>query len=219
MSIIKRTGRVLALASSLAVIRAAAAHAQAKAELTPFFGSFYAVAKMCSDCLNDGSEIRGRLQNSVAFGGRISYWVSRTVGVEAAGTFTPSRIEISAQDTTGFAFAASAKGNVLMASARLLYQPARTNLHFIVGGGIVRRGGDTWKQQKDSFDVKTTSPAAVIGIGVRATVTPKFALLISAEDHLYSFDPKFGPTGDEANGSKLQSDLLVTIGIPITLSR
>jgi hypothetical protein len=217
-----RIGRILALtgvAALAATVVPSQLHAQAKAELTPFVGSFYALAKMCSDCNNDGSNLRGRLQNSAAVGARLSYWVSNSLGIEASGAFTPSRIEISASDTTGFSLAASAKGNVIIANARLLYRPARTNLHFIIGGGIVKRGGDLWKLAHDSASVKTTSPSGVIGVAVRAAVTPKFALSITAEDHLYSFDPGFGPFSAPSNGKKLQSDLLITIGIPVTLSR
>jgi hypothetical protein len=214
-----RISRLVALmgaAASITAMTARPASAQAKAELTPYVGSFYALSSMCSDCLGDGSNLRGRLQNSAAIGGRFNYWISNSLGIEAAGTFTPSRIEVSAQDTTGFALAASAKGNVLIASGRLLFRPARTNLHFILGGGIVHRGGDLWKEAHDSDNVKITSPAAIIGIAVRAAVTPKFALSIAAEDHLYSFDPQSSLAGTP--GSKLQSDLLVTIGVPIALS-
>jgi hypothetical protein len=215
-----RISRLVVLTGIAALVAAASprlAQAQAKAELTPYFGSFYAISTMCSDCLGDGSNLRGRQQNSAAVGGRISYWISNSLGIEAAGTFTPSRIEVSAQDTTGFALAASAKGNILIAGARLLYRPSRTNLHLILGGGIVHRGGDLWKQAHDSAGVKTTSPTGIIGIAVRAAVTPKFALSIAAEDHIYSFDPKDVLAGNP--GSKLQNDLLITIGVPITLAR
>lgn len=218
---IKRLGRLLVipvvlLGTTLATPRAAGA--QAKLEVTPFLGSFYPLVKMCSDCNNDGSNIRGRLVNSAAFGGRLSYWVSSTIGIEGSFGYTPSRIEVSAEDTTGFVAGFSARGNVLLVSGRVLYRPARTNLHFIVGGGIVRRGGDVWKLAKDSADAKTTSPAGILGLGVRASVTPKFALMISAEANLYSFDPSFGPFSDPGNGSKLQTDLLVSVGIPFALS-
>jgi len=57
---------------------------------------------------------------------------------------------------------------------------------------------------------------------VRASVTPKFALNLSAELNFYSFDPRLAtttsPAPNSSNGSKLQADLLVTIGVPITLS-
>ena len=205
------------LAGSL--VTPSAARAQAKFELTPFVGSFYALGKMCSDCGNDGNNVGGRQVNSAAIGGRLTYWVSRTVGLEASGAYTPSRVEEFATDTTGFALAASAKGTILLASARALFRPARTNLDFIVGAGIVHRGGNEWKLLHDSAGTKVTSVAGVLGVGVRAAVTPKFALQVSAEGNFYSFDPMLGPSSKRSNGSKLQSDFVISIGVPITLSR
>jgi hypothetical protein len=219
---IKRIGRGLMFAgivAGTAAVTPKTARAQGKIELSPFFGSFYPLAKMCTDCLKDGNQIRARLTNSAVFGARLTYAVSSTIGIEAAGAYTKSRFELSAEDTTGFAFAASARGSALLASGRVLFRPARTNLHFTVGAGIVHRGGDQWKTFHDSAGTKLTAVAGILGVGVRAAVTPKFSLLVSAEANLYSFDPKLGPVGDESNGGKLQSDFLVTIGIPITLSR
>src|SRR5258707_352469 len=218
---IKRIGSALVLAGAVfvgSVGLPGAAQGQAKFEFTPFIGSVYALSKMCSDCGNDSNHVRGRLVNSAAIGGRLTYWVSHTVAIEAAAAYTPSRVEESAEDTTGFALAASAKGSVLLASGRVLFRPSRTNLHFIVGTGIVQRGGNEWKLLHDSAGTKVTSVAGILGVGVRAAVTPKFALDISAEGNFYSFDPKLGPSG-AANGSKLQSDFVISIGVPITLSK
>lgn len=207
----------LVLAS--AVVIPGTARAQAKFELTPFLGSFYPLAKMCTDCNKDGSNVRGQQLSSVVLGGRLTYWFSPTMGFEANGAYTPSRIQVSASDTTGFVFGASAKGSMLLMSGRLLFRPARTNLHFIVGAGIVHRGGNVWSTAHDSAGTKTTSPAATLGIGVRAAVTPKFALTVSAEGNFYSFDPMLGPTSDRSNGNKLQSDFVVSVGVPIILSK
>ena len=219
---IRRIRRPVAMAGLLlasAVVTPSAARAQAKFELTPFVGSFYPLAKMCSDCGNNGSNVRGQLLSSAAFGGRLTYWFSPTMGFEASGAYSPSRIQVSAQDTSGFVLGFSAKGNVLLLNGRFLYRPQRTNLHFIIGGGIVRRGGDAWTRQHDSSGTKLTSPAAILGLGVRAAVTPKFALTVSAEGNFYSFDPKLGPSGNDSNGKKLQADFIVSVGVPITLSK
>lgn len=218
----KRIGRTLAIGGLVvtgAVVTPSAARAQAKFELTPFLGSFYPLAKMCSDCNKDGSNVRGQQLSSVVVGGRLTYWFSPTLGFEANGAYAPSRIQVSAQDTTGFVFGASAKGSMLMMGGRLLYRPARTNLHFIIGAGIVHRGGNVWSTAHDSAGTKVTSPAATLGVGVRAAVTPKFALTVSAEGNFYSFDPMLGPSADRSNGSKLQSDFVVTVGVPIILSK
>ncbi len=220
---IKRIGRVLG--AGVAVVGASllaprAAEAQAKAEFTPFLGSYYALANMCTDCNNnnDGTNFTGRQVNSAVFGGRFSYWVSRTVGVELAAAYTPSRLEEREADSTGLATAFSATGNIIMANARVLLRPARTNLHFILGGGMVKRGGDLWKALKTNNGTKLTSIGAVVGMGVRASVTPKFALNVSAEGNFYSFDPTFGVGATSENGKKLQADLIVSVGVPITLS-
>ena len=201
------------------VVSPRAAQAQAKFELTPFVGSFYPLTKMCSDCNKDGSNVRGQQLSAAVLGGRLTYWFSPTMGFEANGAYTASRIQVSAQDTTGFVFGASAKGSMLMLGGRLLYRPARTNLHFIIGGGIVHRGGNVWTTAHDSAGTKTTTPAATLGIGVRAAVTPKFALTVSAEGNFYSFDPMLGPSGNRSNGGKLQSDFIIAVGVPIILSK
>jgi hypothetical protein len=223
---IKRIGRVVAMGAALTTAFLAMpqrARAQAKFEVTPAAGSYYPLANVCTDCNNnnDGSNFVGKQLNSFAVGGSLSYWISNTLGVAAFFGWAPSRVEESEQDTLGLGISAgtSIKGNIILANARLLFRPARTNLHFIVGGGIVKRGGDFWKFIKDNSNAKLTSPAGILGVGVRASVTPKFALNVNAEGYFYSFDPKFGVGTDPSNGSKLQTDLLVTVGVPIAIGR
>ncbi len=230
MSIIKRFGRGLTLAGILAgaaVVVPSAVQAQGKIELTPFLGSYYALAKMCSDCENNGNvdKITAHQVSAAAIGGRLSYWISNTIGVEGAFAYTPSQAEERFQ-VSGFGLAVSGKGRVMQASGRLLFRPQRTNLHFIVGAGIVSRGDTVWKafqfrsDSPDSVGAKLTSVAGILGLGVRASVTPKFALNVSAEVSLYSFDPHLAATSatSSANGGKLQADLLVSVGVPISLS-
>jgi hypothetical protein len=221
---INRICRTLAVTAAVlagAVGLPSGAQAQAKFELTPFVGSFYPLANMCTDCNNnsDGTNYRGNQLNSFIVGGGLSYWLSRTIGVAAVVSWAPSRISEDTAGVLGIRDGTSIKGNILLVNGRLLLRPARTNLHFIVGGGIVKRSGDFWKFIKSNTDVKLTSPAAILGVGVRASVTPKFALNISAEGNFYSFDPHFGVGTDPSNGTKLQSDIVVSIGVPITLSR
>jgi len=231
VSTIKRFGRGLTLAGILAgattVAVPSAVQAQRKLELTPFLGSYYALTKMCSDCENNGStdKISAHQVSAAAIGGRLSYWISNTIGIEGAFAYTPSQAEERFQ-VSGFGLAVSGKGRIIQASGRLLYRPPRTNLHFIVGGGIVSRGDTVWQafqfrsDSPDSVGAKLTSVAGILGMGVRASVTPKFALNVSAEVSLYSFDPHLGATSatSSANGGKLQADLLVSVGVPISLS-
>jgi len=227
---IKRIGRGLTLAGILAGAAAAvpsAAHAQGKIELTPFVGSYYALAKMCSDCENNGNTIKltAHQLSAATIGGRLSYWLSNTMGIEGAFAYTPSQAEERFQ-VSDFGLAASGKGRIIQASGRVLFRPQRTNLHFTVGAGIVSRGDTVWQafqfrdDSPDSIGAKLTSVAGILGVGVRASVTPKFALNVSAELNLYSFDPHLAatPATSSANGGKLQADLLVSVGVPISLS-
>lgn len=225
---IRGTVAIAGLVLAGAVVTPSVARAQAKFEFTPFLGSYYALTKMCSDCNNngDGSNLTSHQVNAAAIGGRLTYWLSRTMGIEGSFTYTPSRVEERA-DSAGFGIAFSGKGRVMLASGRVLFQPERTNLHFIVGAGIVSRGDTVWTAIKtnspDGKGAKLTSVAGILGVGVRASVTPKFALNVSAEAAIYSFDPRFGeqtsPAPNSANGGKLQADLLVSVGVPITLSK
>jgi len=210
-----------------AVTIPSAAGAQAKFELIPFVGSYYPLASMCTDCnrANDNSAYIGKQLSTFAVGGGLSYMLSSTVGITATAAWSPSRVEETQDDTTsalrnlGIRYGTSTKGTIFLATVRALFRPARTNVHFIVGGGIVQRGGDFWKYIKDNNGLKATTPMGVLGVGVRASVTPKFQLDINAEGDFYSFDPHFGTAAVTTDGTKLQTDLLLTVGVPITLHK
>jgi hypothetical protein len=231
VSVIKRMGTGLTFTGIVVAVVAtaipSALHAQAKLELTPFLGSYYALTKLCKDCNNngDGSDLTSKQLSAFAIGGRLSYWVSNTIGIEGAFTYTPSQAEERFQ-VSDFGLAVSGKGRIMQASGRLLFRPQRTNLHFTVGAGIVSRGDSVWQafqfrsDSPDSVGAKLTSVVGILGLGVRASVTPKFALNVAAEVNLYSFDPRLAavPATSSANGGKLQADLLVSVGVPITLA-
>lgn len=216
---IKRIQGAVAIAGLVlasAVVTPGTARAQAKFELTPFFASYYALLTMSNDANGDGSNVKIQQTAASTWGGRLTYWVSPTIGIEGAGAYTKSGLRAFANDTSTGGFSFSVAGNIVTASARMLYRPARTNLHFIIGGGIAHRGGTFWKNEHDQDTTKLTSPMAILGAGVRASVTPKFALNVSLEANLYSFDPDGNAT---AMKSKLNADVLLSIGVPITLSK
>jgi len=192
----------------------AALRAQAKLELTPFFTSYYPLATLTDDFVASffGPGVSVKQLSTAGFGGRLTYWVSRTLGIEAEGSYIPSVPRIfSEKDSVNVASTLS--GSIVTGSARLLYRPSRTNLFLLGGLGIVNRGGDTWQD----ID-QPTAFGGVLGFGVRASVTPKLALYVSAEAFLYSTDPD-GPDFDDFPESKFQQDILVSIGVPITLMR
>src|SRR5216683_2785871 len=99
---IRGTAAIAAAMVAGAIVTPSAARAQAKFELTPFVGSYYPIAKLCSDCNNisDGTNYIGRQLNSFALGGGLSYWVSRTMAIAASFSWSPSRVEETQEDTT-----------------------------------------------------------------------------------------------------------------------
>ena len=201
---------VQGVAAAALVLTTAAqpASAQAKLELTPFFTSFYAVGKV-----NEFTGGYERQTPAAGLGGRLTYWVSPKVGLEASGTSTASGTTLISDDPANPA-GASFKGTLSTVSGRVLYRPSRSNLYLFAGAGSVMRGGDTW----DLFGyTELTDIAGLGGFGVRASVTPKLALLVSAELMVYSLDPD-GPNGTDYE-SRTQTDVYVSIGVPIGLMK
>jgi hypothetical protein len=205
------TGKTVAqglVAAALALAAAGPASAQAKLELTPFFTSFYALAKV-----SEGSGFYEKHVPAAGFGGRLTYWISPTIGIEASGSYNKSGTQVVVDDTLGVG-GASFAGNITTFSGRVLYRPARSNLYLFAGAGSVKRGGDTW----DLFGYTELNDIGGLGgFGVRASITPKLALLVSAELMVYSLDPD-GPDGTDYE-SKSQTDVYVSIGIPIALMK
>ena len=187
----------------------AVAAAQAKLELTPFFTSFYALANV-----DKGSGTHEVHNPAAGFGGRVTYWLTPTIGVEASGAYVGTGTRIVVDDTSLGVGGAAYEGNLTTFSGRVLYRPPRTNLYLFAGAGQIMRGGDTW----DFFGFEELNDvAALAGFGVRASVTPKVSLLVSAELMFYQLDPD-GDSGTFYDSTN-QTDVYVTIGIPIGLMK
>ena len=184
--------------------------AAAQFEFTPFFASYYALTNVDDDA---GGGAKEKQTAAPAVGLRLTYWLGSSIGIEAAGSFAPSGTRFPSDAIGGGG--PSLSGTLITASGRFLYRPARTNLHLFLGGGMVTRGGDTW--DPDLFPqvglTKLTNITGVAGFGVRAAITPKFALNVSVETHVYSFNPDGNNT---AYDSSIQADIYVAIGVPIS---
>ena len=206
------TRRMMFLGIAAGLCAAAPAAAQAKLELTPFFGSYYAVTAMSDDILDDGSNVQAKQIPAPSFGGRLTYWLSSGVGVEAAGSYGLSGVRVFDEASQGAGF--SLNGNLTTVTGRVLYRLPRSNFQILGGGGVLIRSGDAWQGLE-----KLTSPAGVAGFGVRAQVTPKLALDVKVEGYFYSFKPRDPGTGNDAFPTKFQTDAVVSIGIPLGLMR
>ncbi|HWA16631.1 MAG TPA: outer membrane beta-barrel protein [Gemmatimonadales bacterium] len=219
--------RLLALALAGALVPAALA-AQNRFEVTPWVGSYYAVSSFYDDdfdLTNVGgtgtTNIKVSQDNTVMFGIRASVPMSQTIGIEGSFGFARSNVNYVIKDAITddggdplFDASRSDKSNVLIGSVRAVIKPRRSNLNVILGAIVVNHSGDFW--DNDALDGKLTSFGGVVGLGVRANVTPRFSLNIRAEANLYSFDPD---KGDDTEAGffpgKFQQDLVFSIGIPL----
>ncbi len=203
------------LALAVAVVALAAPSllaAQLRTEFTPFVASYYGVTHLGE---GTGGPLAGNAftvdqNNAFAAGARITLPVGGRLAIEGEFTYSASGLSITEKDaiTTGIDGGASQKGNVMFGSIRAVISPRRSNLFLLVGPAIVTRGGDAWKGVKKS-DI--TDFGGVVGLGIRASVTPRFRINFTAESYLYSFN-------GGGTKSKFQSDILVSLGVPIALS-
>jgi hypothetical protein len=201
------------VALSLLALAPGALQAQARFEITPFIASYYALTHLSEQ---DAGPIAGNpftidQNNAVAFGARLSIPMSPRFAVEGEFAYTPSGLSILEEDAFGDGLdgGVSQDGYNMYGSLRAVFTPARSNLFLIAGPALVKKGGDAW-EGIDTGDL--TDFGGVVGFGIRANVTPRFRLNLTAESYLYSFQV-------EGADSKFQSDILVSVGIPIALGR
>lgn len=215
--------RMAVIAGGLAL---AATAAQAQVTLTPFIGSFYGISKYFDadiDLSNFGGSGTARFTseqtNTAAFGLRVGVGIGATLAVEGEFAYLNSDVRFTGKDAfaNGVDLSTNFSGDVLAGSLRLVFKPRRSNLSFFAGPSVVNHSGDAWDFPAND---KLTNVGGVVGASLRAQVSPRFALEITAEGYIYTFDPD--ESDDTDNGffaNKTQADVIVSIGVPFTLSR
>ena len=205
------------LAFLLCLVPAAAA-AQGSVEITPFIGSFYALASV-SEQTNvplpsfggapPGDIVREQADGPM-IGARVSFPLTGVIRAEGAVgfAFSNGRLDQRPRVDPGAGFGVSADAHVYLVSARALVRPRRQNFYGIAGVGLVGRGGEFWEGADQSARV-----AGVVGFGVRAAVSPRLSLNFSAEAFLYSFS--YSSANVPNSDSKFQQDIVVAVGVPI----
>lgn len=209
---------LVCLAAVLAVPPAVAA--QTRFEITPFLASYYTLGNLTEQRSVPLGNLPGTppgdivqdQENAPAFGVRLSYPLSGLLRVEGELAYAPSYARLSQiprvepYPTLG----TRAKASVFMASARAVFRPRRSNFFGTAGLGIVGRSGEFWDDQDAD---PPTRLAGVLGVGVRAAVSPKLTLVFSAETYLYSFSVE--SLNLRESDSRFQSDVLFSVGVPI----
>lgn len=188
----------------------AAAHAQVKLEIAPYFASYYATA-LTARPAPDTTE---RQEAGPGIGLQATYRFNSILGVQGSVTYIWSGIIPKYPPSTGLISNSlqPLPGRITFASVRATVQPRRSNYYLAGGLGYVQRSGEAW--DVPGLDHLTNTMASV-GFGIRARVTPAFAFNIGVDANLYYSDPD----GDALRyyQRRLQRDLLVTIGVPYAL--
>lgn len=187
------------------------AHAQADLEVIPYFATYYALSSLGFNQDPGDQEISVKQGSTPMAGARVRVTITDLFSIEGSVAYGNSPITGLSEDPDLGEIGFALSGNILIANGRLIYRLPRSNLYLLGGGGIVQRGGDFWDLVEDP---QKTSFGGVIGAGVRAAVTPRFALDVALEANLYSTDPDGEGTDFD---SKFQQDFLVVIGVPIPI--
>lgn len=204
---VSRTLRRLALTAALLGAFALPTHGQVTVGLSGFAGGFVPIGD-----LFDEVRLAGRIVSNVGqqpgftLGGRVTVWMSRfAVDAEAGYAFSkvdlPQEIVDLGLDDGAGAFVGSL--NVIYVLHEEPFSPLR--IYVSGGGGIVSRSGAFF----DIFE-GTTDLAGTLGVGLRYGLSRVTQLRFDLRDYISSFAPT---RGTEQFDSKLQNDVVVTIGL------
>lgn len=205
----KHASTILVLAA-LVAFATRPAEGQWKFGLTPSFVSYFPMARLV-----DSVGFTEKQANAPMLGLRATYWIGRQVALEAGAAVTSSKIvtEASGQLLTG-SVTNKDRGTLIFSSLRVVFKPARSNFFGFVGPSLILRRGSAWPVA--SFPDRD-NVGGVIGLGARSEVTSSLSLWVSAEVHLYSADFDGSGISGRYYSRTLQSDVLVTIGVPIAI--
>lgn len=213
-TVLHRTGFVLCASWMVCgLLRPGVSEAQERLAIVPSFASYYAVSR-----IRDVSDRDWESQRAApAVAARLAFRPFSQFGLEAAASYAFSSLIVT-EEAAAQPVDLSRGGNLLHVNGRVAFYPQRSTLKLFAGGGIVRRGGEVWSS--DFLDPETaelTDVTGVVGFSIRAGVTPSFRLDIGVEANLYVSDPD-GPERTRYE-ERFQQDLLLVIGIPLTLAR
>lgn len=203
--------RRLMLTAALLTWLAAPLHGQVQVGLSAFAGGFLPVGELFDELRLAGQLVANVSQDpGPGFGGRVTLWVSRfAIDAEAGYAFSnvdlPSAIVDLGLDNSASAFVGSV--NVLYVIFQAPFSPLR--IYVSGGGGLVSRSGDFF----DIFE-GTTDVAGTLGVGLRFGLGRSTQLRFDVRDYISSFAPT---RRDEEFDSKLQNDLIATIGLEFVL--
>jgi hypothetical protein len=199
------------LTTALVTWLAAPLQGQVQVGLSAFAGGFLPMGELFEELRLAGQLVANVSQDpGLAFGGRVTVWKSR-FGVDAEAGYAFSNVDLPQSiidlglDNNASVFVGSL--NVLYVIYQAPFSPLR--IYVSGGGGLVSRSGDFF----DIFE-GTTDIAGTLGIGIRYGLGRATQLRFDVRDYISSFAPT---RRDEVFDSRLQNDLIATIGLEFVL--
>lgn len=193
-----------------AVLLPAAAGAQSRLDIAPYFASYYPTnyTSYKSQAENE------RQEPGPGVGIATTYRFARSTALQGSVAYVSSGIIPSETAiVNGYPQTAGPRSGALtFASARVLLYPGAST-HFALGPGMVRRSGRAWTGP--GYE-KLTTFTVVSAIGTRVSLRKDWALDVGVDAQFYKGDPD-GPAS--RYDARMQHDFLVTIGVPFTLMR
>lgn len=154
-------------------------------------------------------------------GGRLAVWPTTRIGIEVEAAYVGSNVDVAGILPPDFVADTTISATMFMGSLNVMWAviapPLEPVAFYVSGGaGLVSRGGDFFEGSDDTSDV-----AGVLGLGLRYGLGPGWRIRFDARDYISSFINKDLDAALEAaggTGSKLQNDILLTVGVEFFFS-
>jgi len=157
---------------------------------------------------------RIRHNTAVTVGARLTVWLSRWVGVEAALACAPSSVELSVTSSEDYEASEILDAMLLAATGRALLRfPLPSDvatLHVAGGLGVLNRSGDGY----EGFS-RTNELVAVLGLGMNVRISESLAIRVDLEDYLSSPSLAYGDSQVE---NHFQHSLVIACSLAVSLS-
>ncbi len=177
-------------------------------------GGFAGVFVPTSDFVNQssGDDIRKvSMRTGLVAGARAGVWFTGRLAVELEAAYVNSDMEVFAQEAGSVVSDTLLGSDMFYGSVNLMYSvfdPPLDPISIYVAGGVgfIGRGGNAFEFFSDQADF-----AGTLGLGLRYEVSPIVILRLDLRDYISSFSEQ--TPGAE---SKLQNDLLISLGLDVT---
>ncbi len=211
-----RLAAAVACGVLLALAVPVAAAAQTRFVLSPTIGVYAPMNDLVNSVIN-GEEVVLKQDVGIAVGGRASLFLGRRVSLSATGSYVPSELQATINDS-GFDTSQD-KSNLWFGSARLNFWilPPTSPLYLGVGGGVGLAGRGALTITTPGGQTLTQPSSTDVGGVISGTIGVNLGglgLFLSVDDYIYN--PSVFAEADPGS-SPTQNDLQLNIGFGVPL--